>query len=376
MVEAPVKPTETRIGPALDRNPVQPNSSHTEDRDVHFIELDANKDGLPFSYMTTIQNLRKTFPDSDYLSVLSGGSGNGAELGDIKSIGESLDIPIKTTAITLASRNAARLQEEHVDHIIIDSIQNAFKEKKIQPESYHFISDIAGAISYDDTWTPDMQIGKGEAIIPVYARLLAPGGKLLFTAPQLTTRLEALLAENHLLLTQKGNHYFMAEKDPEYTEENPSDMTFLDNLEERKGIDFVWKHQVATMRRRNTRGIVMGYGFSTYASVLAGADEQFQQFQKTLHAERADTHRRSGENILARERFLVELGIDASTLEEQKNGWKQEFNGDKKYWYHATQDPDLFLVRYEIPSPNGIVIVLNESLVRVSSVEELKNIFS
>lgn len=382
-----------RIGPHLDlaSTESEKDAGWSEVRDIHFIEADIAKEGGLFSFVETLHALRKQFSDAPALNILSGGSGEGADLGDMKQLSEAFDIPLKTTAVTLARRNEPALREAKTDKIITDSVQDAFYNGELKPP-YHFIVDICGAIGYDKTPDPDWQAGgRGEAIIPIYARLLPKGGKLLFVVPDdLTdenthqgTRLVKMLHENGLQITYTSHGkgvYILAEKqteEPVYVRAQDSELIY--NITKRGTAIGRWENELERYSRLGKIDHVLSYGVSdtVYKPEGTPAEEYMNTFikEKTKDADAKET-----EMPTNREKFLTKLGCDKQLLSDMTDSrWKVVSHGKETFWYTPTQRKGVYIVRsveqmgeqfFSVPA------FVSEHIVYAPSEEELQLYFS
>lgn len=165
------------IGPYNHVDPRNRREGYSETRDIGTIESELREMyGFNFSFERHLIRVRKAFPYKPEICILDAGCGEGTALEGMKQLGEELDIPVRTTGVTL-DRLHRGLLEGMVNEVVIGSVQNFFWIED-RRNYYHFILDYCGASSVDGTET-----------IPIYGKILTYGGSALVISLNLAARL-------------------------------------------------------------------------------------------------------------------------------------------------------------------------------------------
>lgn len=162
------------IGPTLSVDPNQWGENYSERRHLDSIEGEIAERHFIFSFARHLRSMRVQFPDVSQFHILDSGCGEGSAVVDLVTLGRKLGIPLTITAITRDPRHKANLIN-WADEVVIGTTEHFFETEE-RNSYYHFILDYQGALG---------ALGSDNAseIIPIYGRILIPGGSALLTLP-------------------------------------------------------------------------------------------------------------------------------------------------------------------------------------------------
>lgn len=212
-----------RVGPT-DESFNPGDEYYSESRGTSHIERELVLAGFDFSFERHLRNLAKRFPHADPINVFEAGCGYAVTLGDIKRLEAKVGRAIKTTGITMATRHIESAESLGVERLIVGSIQNYAQMGALSPESQHFILDFYGPTRYNHGLSEKVP-WEGEETIPVYSRLLVPGGTALVVAYNLNeeiarisgdierrNRMIDLFERNGLVVVKNKGSFVLLEK--------------------------------------------------------------------------------------------------------------------------------------------------------------------
>lgn len=125
--------------------------------------------GHDFNFHDALARLAAEFPSDETIEIFEGGCGYGYTLHDLKQIVASLGRNAITTGVTKHKIHVPRGNQQYgnPDHLIVGSVQKAYKKGHIGNDAFHFIFDNRGAMMYSEP----------HVIIPFYRDILKPNGK-------------------------------------------------------------------------------------------------------------------------------------------------------------------------------------------------------
>ena len=165
-----------RAGPYDDRPEVNLGIGYHEDRTLNQVEHSLEISDKPFRFAPHLRQVSQLFPHVGTIEVLEGGCGVGYILRDLKQLGPIIGRTIMTTGVDIGIRHLKIVeQDQTVDRYIIGTVSNAYAQDAIHDNQFHFILDFNGALFYDMACTDKA----GAATIPIYGRVLSPGGTVL-----------------------------------------------------------------------------------------------------------------------------------------------------------------------------------------------------
>ncbi|MBI4039875.1 hypothetical protein HY389_00785 [Candidatus Daviesbacteria bacterium] len=145
-----------------------------ESRNLDTINHELYANNFPLRIQDVLGNVAAQFDGESPLYILEGGSGYGNILGGIKDF---LRIHGREAHTTGATKNLAHIpfsRDNNIDRLIVGQLEKYYRGSV--PDVYHLIIDYCGAVFYD---TACNRVLDGATMLPLYARLLRPGGRLL-----------------------------------------------------------------------------------------------------------------------------------------------------------------------------------------------------
>lgn len=169
-------------------------------RNLEEITPSVDTPGLRFNFKHLLGTLSQRFPGVEPLEILEGGCGRGNASGELKKLGRELGREVRTTGVTLNPNDQSFCEGNEIDTLMVGPLEMHHRIGSFSHQ-FHFILDSHGAAYYGP-----------EEIVPLYDRLLLPGGFALLTQTPVWHEVAGSLIHKGLIVSSTDHQHVLAEK--------------------------------------------------------------------------------------------------------------------------------------------------------------------